>query len=68
MDNVCFLDSEIYENIDPKRVVIGALNEPLDKVIVCGVLKNGEGYYASSVAYFSETTLMLQRMLNALTR
>ena len=68
MDNVVVLDSSVRENIDPKRVVIGAINEPLDKVIVCGILKDGEGYFASSVHEVSDVTHMLQRMLNALTR
>lgn len=68
MENVHVLDTPIHEDIHPINVLVGAIDQPLDKVIVCGVLKDGEGYYASNIANIAETTHLLQRMLNALTR
>jgi len=61
-------DGEANQDIRPIQVIVAATEQPLDKVIVCGVLKDGEGYFASSVNQVSEITYMLQRMLNALTR
>ena len=68
MDNVHMLNVDTTEPLDPKRVIVGAMDYDLAKVIICGVLSDGEGYFSSSEANVAEITYMLQRMLNALSQ
>jgi len=49
-------------NIDPKKVISDALEESFESVVIMGVTKDGEHYFASSSGDFGHINLMLDRM------
>lgn len=60
-ENVKILPGLTSLKIDPQRVLIAALNERLDEVIVLGTCRDGEPYIATSMANESDVIYACER-------
>ncbi len=61
-DNVVVLPVITSLDIPPERVLNGALNADLDRVVVMGYDKEGNEYFASSIADGADVVWLAERM------
>lgn len=59
--NVINLSMVTYNDIDPNKILIDAINEGMEEVVVLGYTKDGTEYFASSKADGADTLWHLQR-------
>lgn len=60
-DNVVDFTGVTTLDLDPQRVLAGALEEGLASGVVCGYTAEGEEYFASSAADGGEVLWLLER-------
>jgi hypothetical protein len=66
--NVEPLNIVTSNDVDPVRILAGAHNRGLEIVVVVGMTKDGNEYFASSAADAAESSWLLQRGIHKLNR
>lgn len=61
-DNLVYLDIVTRHNIPPERVLKCALEADVKDIVICGYTKDGEEYFASSLADGGSVLWLLERM------
>ena len=60
-DNVIFVNFPTRLDIDPQRVLEGALAEKLESVVIAGYTADGREFFASSISEIPQIAWLLSR-------
>lgn len=60
-DNLVYLDIVTRHNIPAERVLKCALDAEVKDIVICGYTKDGEEYFASSLADGGDVLWLLER-------